>query len=778
MAYEEKEEAVNDGNATDGTSGDEKILIESREGLQACIEDEHDQREKMLDDLRFAALDQWPEDVRAMRENDVVNGPRPCLTIDQVNQFITQVTNDMRSNRPSIKTRPVDDIADPETAKIMQGLVRHIEDQSSAQIAYGTAGESEVTIGLGFCRVVSEFVDPMSFDQELKIVRVPDTFSVYLSRHLMPDGSDAEKGWVFERMPLETFKRKYPGKRTSDQDFAGLGVTPVWRTDNEIIVCEYFYKRYEQKELLFLANGKTVWADEHDGDESKITGRRKSHKVSIQWCKHTGCDVLEKETLPGKYIPIVEFVGKEKLVDGKRHLWGLVRPAKDSLRAFNYWISAMTEKMALAPKAPFIGAVGQFATSGDKWDKANTVNYARLEYDAIDVNGNVVPAPRRQEPVQMEAAMANMLSIMQNNVKSSLGMYKAAVGEAEAQQSGRAILALKRESDTGTMHFGDNQGISIAQVGRILVDLIPHYYDKKRTVRILGEDGKVEKVEIDPDQEESMRELPVGGSIKRIFNLNVGKYDVTVTTGPGYTTSRQEAATVMTELANSAKDPASAAIFGYGAVKNSDFHDSEEIMRMLKATLPPQVLQAEDTGEEVPAAAAAKMAQMQQAGQQLQQALGEAQQEIQQLKAGTQVQAAKVQGDMQAKQAELQLKAQMQEQELQLERQKAEAKIELERLVAQAKLELQAQEQQFQRECKMQEQSQAMEAKHQQEAESSMPQFMQALGEITQGFAQALDTQGKQIAALTEAVQSSNAPKQISLIQRDGRTVGATVTVQ
>ena len=687
-------EAVGVGQQTGEKSSeteDERILRESREGLQSCIEAESDEREKMLDDLRFATLDQWPAEIRAQRENDVVNGPRPCLTVDQVNQYITQVANDMRANRPSIKTRPVDDVADPETAKIFQGLVRHIEDQSNAQVAYQTAGDSQVTVGLGFFRITTDYVDPDSFDQEIQIKRVPDTFSVYLGQHIMPDGSDAEKGWIFEQIPKAKFERDYPKASVDDQDFVGLGVMPTWKTADTVTVCEYFYKEYTPRKLLYLGTGMVMSREDYDkmpkADRPAITGERTTHDVTVKWCKHSGCEVLDKRTLKGKYIPIVEVVGKEKIVDGKRRLWGLVRPAKDSLRAFNYWISAMTEKMALAPKAPFIGAVGQFATQGDRWDKANVNNYAKLEYDAIDVNGNAVPPPRRQEPVQMEVAMAQLLSIMQNNVKSSLGMYKASVGDTDSQQSGRAILALKRESDTGTMHFGENQALSIQHAGRIIVDLIPHYYDQKRIIRILGEDGKADLATIDPEQKMPRREYrDDNGKLRRVYNLGVGKYDVTVTVGPGYTTSRQEASTVMTELANSAKDPVSAAIMRYGAVKNADFHGSDEITRMLEAVLPPNVRPQPAGDEQIPPQAMAKIAELTQGLQMMQQQGQELMQENQQLKAGTQEAMAKVTASRDEAMAELALKRAVQEEELKLQREKVEAEIALKAWLAEQEI--------------------------------------------------------------------------------------------
>lgn len=682
------------GNVNDGVvkpDSDEAILTEARERLTACMTDESIERNKMLDDLRFATLDQWPDDVRTQRENDPT-GRRPCLTIDQINQYITQVANDMRQNRPGIKTRPVDDGADPDTARIFQGLVRHIEDQSSAQIAYATAGESAVTIGLGFFRIKTDYVNDTSFDQEILIERVPDTFSVYLAPHLMPDGSDAEYGFISVRMALSEFKRKYPGKKYAPEDFAGLGDLPSWRTDDSVTVVEYFYKRHEERELLFLADGSTVEADKFDGAESSITGRRKTQKRSVKWCILTGAEILEKRDWNGKYIPIVEVVGKEKMVEGKRLLWGLVRPAKDALRAFNYWISALTEKMALAPKAPFIGAVGQFATQGAMWDQANVRNYSRLEYDPIDVNGNALPAPRRQEPMQMEPAMAQMLAMMQNNVKSSLGMYKAAIGEAESQQSGRAILALKKESDTGTMHFGDNQSLSITHAGRIIVDLIPHYYDTARVLRILGEDGSSESATIDPTlkgadgKPVAKKEIREGQKIRKIYNLGVGTYDVVATTGPSYTTGRQEAATVFTELAQAAKDPATAAALNYLAVRNSDFSGSDEALRMLKALLPPQLQQKDGETAPIPPEAQQQIAELSQRVQLMDQAGQQLAQENEQLKSDQQAEQAKLQSAHQLKMQELALKAQEQSAELKLAREKAEAEMQLKAWLAEQEI--------------------------------------------------------------------------------------------
>ena len=491
MAYESEPES--------NKSADEKVMEEARKYLRQCIDDESGERAKMLDDLKFATLDQWPVDIRLERENDVENGPRPCLTIDKLNQYIVQVVNDMRQGKPGINVRPQDDNADIETAKILKGLVRNIEDQSNADIAYATAGESAAKIGLGYFRITTEYVSPDSFDQDIFIQPLPNTFAVYLGPHIMPDGSDAKHGFIVESMPLEKFKETYPKAKYKQEEFEDLGANfAYWHTGETVTVFEYYCLERTQETLYFLADGTTMSKKDYDkwpqeaGVAPSIQKERNNYREQLKWSKMTGVEVLEKRDLPGKYIPIVEVIGRESFVEGKRHLWGLVRPAKDSLRMYNYFASTITEKMGLAPKAPFIGAVGQFETAAHKWRKANRINYAVLEYDAMEVNGNAVPPPQRQGATPLEAALLNQMQVIEHDVQTSLGMFKAAVGETESQQSGRAILALQRESDTGTYHFGANLGVSIRHAGRIIVDMIPHYYDTKRIVRILGEDGEVQ----------------------------------------------------------------------------------------------------------------------------------------------------------------------------------------------------------------------------------------------------------------------------------------------
>jgi hypothetical protein len=688
MAYESE---------SGGKKGDEKVMEEARKYLRQCIDDEAPERAKMLDDLKFCTLDQWPEDIRRERENDTENGPRPCLTIDKINQYIVQVVNDMRQGKPGINVRPQDDDADIETAKILKGLVRNIEDQSNADIAYATAGESAAKIGLGYFRITTEYVSEDSFDQDIFIKPLPNTFAVYLGPHIMPDGSDAKHGFIVESLPIERFREEYPKAKYKEEEFDDLGQHfSYWHTGDTVTVVEYFCIERTAMTLYFLADGTTISKADYDkwpvdvaGAKPTVRDQRTTMREQLKWCKMTGVEVLEKRDLPGKYIPIVEVIGRESHVEGKRHLWGLVRPAKDSLRMYNYFASTITEKMGLAPKAPFIGAVGQFATAGDRWRKANRVNYAVLEYDPIDISGNAVPAPQRQGATPLEAALLNQMQVIEHDVQTSLGMFKAAVGETESQQSGRAILALQRESDTGTYHFGANLGVSIRHAGRIIVDMIPHYYDTRRIVRILGEDGEVQAVQLDPTQETAKREVAgPNGAMQAIYNPGVGKYDVTTTVGPSYNTKRMEAAATFVEMAKGSADPASAAVLRYLVMRNSDSAGADEAAKLLKSLLPPQTLQAMESKEPIPPQVQAQMAQMQAQGAQMQEGLQKLAQENMQLKAGTQADMAKIAATREAKMAELKMEREVQDERNRLAREQAQAEIDLAELKAAAELRL------------------------------------------------------------------------------------------
>ncbi|MGH6820873.1 MAG: portal protein, partial [Methylocella sp.] len=231
-------------------SKDEDLLSEARERFQAASDAESIYRADALDDLRFLALDQWPEQLRRKRERDP-NGARPCLVMDKCGQHLRQIVNDMNQNRPAIKVRAEDGRASKDCAEVFSGLMRHIEQRSGAEMAYLTAGEHAASIGRGFFRVLTEYEHENSFSQEIAIRRIHNPFSVYFDPYSTElDGSDAEWAFVTDRLSKKAFKRQFPDAEPVSVEHAAIGDLLEWYQEDSVRVAEYFYRATKPESLV------------------------------------------------------------------------------------------------------------------------------------------------------------------------------------------------------------------------------------------------------------------------------------------------------------------------------------------------------------------------------------------------------------------------------------------------------------------------------------------------------------------------------------------------
>lgn len=583
-------------------SGD--FMATARKRLQEAIEAFDEARKDELDDLRFAAATpdngwQWPTQIRQKRMSDP-NGARPCLTINKLPQHINLVTNEQRQNRPSIKVIPVDDKADPEVAQILNGIVRHIEANSDADIAYDMACHMQVTAGEGYIRVLTDYVDEDALEQDILIEPIRNPMSVYLDPEGLrkdPTGRKCRWGFITDRVHKDEFEKQFPNAQATNWELVGTGDSARgWIDGDYITIAEYFCVEEVKGKLVLWADGSVT----RDDEMPQVAGLQsiKSRDVTrkkVMWQKLSPLEPLEEREWAGKYIPIVRVIGNEYEVEGKLVISGIVRNAKDPQRMYNYWKSQETEMLALAPKAPFVGAKGQFEGFEKKWAQANVVNFPYLEYNPVTEDNALVPPPQRMAPPMPAAGFVQASMSAADDLQSTVGQYNPSIGAEAKEKSGRAIMARQRQADVGTFHYIDNLARGIRQVGRIVIDLIPKIYDTRRVARILGEDGEPSHVTLDPDQPKAMVEIEdQNGAIEKIYNPTIGRYDVRVTTGPSYTTQRQEAAQMMVELSQGVTDPTVALAMRYLAIKNMDWSGAEELANVIKRMLPPQVLAEED----------------------------------------------------------------------------------------------------------------------------------------------------------------------------------------
>jgi hypothetical protein len=608
------------------------LLFEARQRLNMAISASSESRDDELDDLKFYAgssdnMYQWPTDVLATRgiSNGQSLGARPCLTINKLPQHVHQVTNEQRMNRPGIKVIPSDDEAQEEVAEIFNGVIRHIEYISDADVAYDTACENQVAFGEGYVRLLTDYCDDDTFDQDIKIGRVRNSFSVYMDPTIQdPTGADAKWCFITEDLTKQEYERLYPDAApVSSLMNMGIGDQSInqWLNENTVRIAEYFYIDYEKRKLNLYPGNQTAY-DGTIEDQAlrsmfgKPTRQRESSIRKVKWCKINGYEILEQSDWAGKYIPVVRVIGNEFEVDGRMYISGLVRNAKDAQRMYNYWVSQEAEMLALAPKAPFIGYGGQFEGYEQQWKTANTTNWPYLEVnpDVTDGAGSALPLPQRAQPPMASSGLLQAKMGASEDIKSATGQYNASLGMTSNERSGRAILARQREGDIGTYHYVDNLARAIRHVGRQLVDLIPKIYDTSRIARIIAEDGESSTVKINPMQEEPVRKImdEEGKVIDKIYNPAVGKYDVRVITGPGYATKRQEALESMAQLLQG--NPTLWQVAGDLFVKNMDWPGADDLAARLARTIDPKILNAEE--DQDPALQAANM-QIQAMGQEM-----------------------------------------------------------------------------------------------------------------------------------------------------------------
>jgi hypothetical protein len=597
------------------------IIEEAKQFLRFCSDNDSNNRVEALDDLKFAGGDQWPVEI----QNSRLLESRPYLTINKIDAYVRQITNQQRQQRPRMKAHGMNNEADAKVAEIITGILRHIENQSDADAAYDNAFDFAVRMGWGYWRITHDYPRPDSFHQEIYIKRIENPFMVYFDPNSTePDGSDAEKCLITEVISKESFRRMYP-----DAD-DGAGFNPrgtgdsqsEWITREDIRIAEYFYTERIRTKLLLLSDGTTIYEDEKPKETDMqdagiyVVSKRETVKKKIKWVKLTGMQVLERADWAGKYIPVVPVYGQQLIVDSKKKKFGLTRMAKDPQRMYNFWSTALTESVALAPKAKYMLAEGQDEGHEMEWNTANIKSMPILRYKQTDSEGRPAPPPQRIQPEPPPTGMVTALQGLNSDLMAVVGIYDPSQLPT-GMISGKALNGQQQQTDMTNFHYYDNLTRSIRQCGRICLDLIPFIYSEERIMRIIGADGKPDMVTI------NQRGQDEEGIDKILNDVTVGEYDIVMETGPGYASKRQEAVDSMMQLF--AADPNLVQVAGDLLVRNMDFPGAEVIADRLAAGNP--MAQINDKSP-IPPQVQMQLAQSQQTIQQLQQQIQAMQMDI------------------------------------------------------------------------------------------------------------------------------------------------------
>jgi hypothetical protein len=595
------------------TSSADSRINEAIKFWRLVNEADSNNRAEALNDIKFAAGDQWPVEIQNSRNVEA----RPCLTINKIDAYIRQVTNQQRQQRPRLKVHAVNNLADYKIAQIIEGICRHIEVNSNADTAYDTAFDYAVRMGWGYWRINTRYVSEDSFDQEIYIDTIDNPFTVYFDPNsLLPDGSDAERCLITTVLDKKIFREMYPNandgasfvQRSTGDD------TASWITKEDIRLAEFFYIERERAKLYLLSDGTRHFADSNSFFERveaaglTVIDERESFRKSVKWIKMTAMEVLEEKTWAGKYIPVVPCYGAQVIVDDKRKKYGLVRFAKDPQRMYNFWRTSMTESIALAPKAKWLLAEGQDEGHENEWALANIKSSPVLRYKQKDIEGVPAPVPTRLQPEPPPVGIMEAANAISADLQMVLGILDPNQLPS-GNISGKALAGQQNQVDLSNFHFYDNMTRSIRHTGKIILDLIPKIYDTQRVMRIIGTDGQ-------PSMETINEQKTTDGGVQAVLNdVTVGEYDVVMDTGPGFMSKRQQAVDAMMPLM---AKPELFNVAGDLVFRNMDFPGADVIADRLAAMNP---LAQIDEKSEIPPQVQMQLAQSKQMVQQLQQQL-------------------------------------------------------------------------------------------------------------------------------------------------------------
>lgn len=619
------------------------LLLKVRDCFKVATQADDENRKPALDDLKFLHKpgEQWDAKVKQDRGND-----RPCMEFNKLRITVKRVVNDIRANRPQGKVRAVED-GDTDTADVFSGLIRNIWTVSDGDTVIDYAAEFQVGCGMGAWRINTKYSTDTTFDQDVVIETIKNPFTLFSDPSASdPIKRDAEYWLLTERISKKSYEERWPdAKRVSFEDVE-FDDDAEWTDDEQVRICEYWYKEPATKTLVMLANGKTIDKSKWDG-ATPIKRERtiKCHKIMM--CIVSGDAILEGPTeWAGYCFPFVQIYGDWLVIDGKVYWYGLTRHSRGAQIAYNYTRTAITETIALAPQSKFWATPEQAKGHTGKWAEAHTKLFPFLLYNA-DPKTSGEP-PQRMSGPDVPIALIQESQMASEEIKATSGIFDNSLGQQGNETSGRAIAQRQRQGEIATFNYSDNMAKGIRRTWEILIDLVPKIYDTERSVRVLGVDGAEKYVKIN-----SPRQDPATGQMVVDNDLSTGKFDVTVTVGPSFSTQRQEATELYTQLGQAV--PQLWMVAGDLIMKSMDLPYSDQLAERFKALLPPQIQQTLTEGKPVPPEVQQLMQQAQQAMQMVQQhgqLVQAAQQELEQEKAAVD----QGKSEIQQKIAELQTK--------------------------------------------------------------------------------------------------------------------------
>lgn len=516
-------------------------------------------------DMRYVAGDPWETEDRKARED----AGRPCISPDELGQYLNQYVNNLRQNKRAIQVIPEGNGANDKDATARADMIRGIEYKSQAQSAYICAGENAAQRSYGYAVIRTEYNDDKSFDQSICIQRIANPDTVLLDPgYRQADASDVEAAFLLDLIRKEEFTRKYPGAKKTSFTGEEMAEAPTWIRDKYIQVAEFWKVNKVSRKLLLIDAGDLgqimKFEDEVKGVKGlKILRDRKVETSKVTQYITNGLEIIDEVPWAGSRIPIISCFGKELFVDfgsgAKRQLLSMIRLARDPQMLFAYLATQECEEAGMTPKAPFIGYVGQFETDADAWTYLNKIPKAFVQVDSVvdGASSQILPLPTRPAFQPNFQAYEIAKESAKRSIQAAMGITPLpTAAQRQSEKSGIALEKIQNQEAVGSFHFQDNYDKFIQNMGWQINELIGPIMDTQRDVPVGRADGTFETMPSVGNTSHPLDDqgkYDVQGLAEDHVHTGKGDFGVTVSTGPSFQSQREQASEFVDTLIQNLK---------------------------------------------------------------------------------------------------------------------------------------------------------------------------------------------------------------------------------
>jgi portal protein len=562
------------------------------------------------EDYYFLFVDQW----LITERQDLQRLGKPIMTCNKLYDYYKKTVALFRQNTPTINVRSKDfyNINDPKElmdlqyeVSLREGILKNIEYNSKADIAYQMAFENALARGWGAVRVITEYESADSFNQVLKIKAIPISDQAYFDPAAEDSTkSDGEYCGVYTFMDKKMFEKLWPDV-PFPISFSTAGTIAgdiPWVHKDKIVVVDHYQKEHFKKTLYLLDNGETVSKKDWDSaikdyksalqefgstsvqnlDLPKIIDKRESMDYDIWHYQVIGDRILDKALWPGKILPVVFNDCESYYYEGRQRTQSFIRHAIDTQRMLNYAFTMRAQAIRTARKEQYLVTPSMIQNHEYQWQNPE-IQQGALVYNVDPITKD---KPTMIPPSQVSNALLQDYDSLTSDIQQILGIYAANLGAESNEISGKAINNRAKQGILSAYIPQDNIIRCQEQIARVLLDAIPNVYDTERPMVLIKPDKSQQVVIVNQMTKEGIKN-----------DLKKGNFDVQVKVAPPYEIQKQENLQLIMSLIQN--NPQAQQLLGDLIVENINFENRDRIVARFKTLVPKEIL-AMESGQPPP----------------------------------------------------------------------------------------------------------------------------------------------------------------------------------